>query len=487
MPFQHILSRFDSESLIDRFSSIGNSILLYTIWRLAINLEKSKFPKRATDDFSWNVHLSFYDLEKKKKSSLPITEISQYLTTYESLLLIGATDEVEFSFIEYIEKSDSTDEFLNIKIWKDDIRKETYDTMPLWEAGRDNADIICYISASYKLNLWITKTLIDSSILKWKDNKTTDPKIDFWTSKKQLEIVWWVLINGFETFWERKFEVKKKELPNNANIDLFSTLLYLSNNHYIKLYEYWRITYWANKIPTEFFIEILDTKGLKELLWIDQPISNPRKMENTEILQFLEKIENCKRLLSEWVLETRKEQDLIVEIRQFQYEKISDNEIFLLKVKKLKAHPQTIWSSHSSRWFSGSISPYILEWENLFVEYLWRGDLKEIANEVEIVKIDIKLWDTMNEVVFDSSTWRVWQNWIKICELTIGKAPYKFFKYLYENKWRVLNYDELKNEVNSWKMNTTSAKYCQKLKNWLDERIKKYIKPNGIWFIFDLE
>lgn len=263
--------------------------------------------------------------------------------------------------------------------------------------------------------------------------------------------------------WKEEFKIPFVTVGKNERVNL------------IRLMKYWEV---SGDIKVEDWI--WDDTGWN--------IKILRKEENSKIEYFLSAIENFKFLAREWVLETSKEQDLLREIREFQYEVIENNEIFLLKAKKLKAHPQTIWSSHSSRWFSNAVSPYILEWENIFREYFWKNNAKENSHEIEIAKIEnIKPWNNTNEVIFDSSTWRVWQNWVKICELTIGKAPYKFFKYLYENKWKVLNYDELKNEVNSWQMNTTSAKYCQKLKNWLDERIKKYIKPNGIWFIFDLE
>lgn len=132
MSYNHILRAFDSDSMIDRFSSMGSSILLYTIWRLYINLTKNNYSERADDAFSGNIHLSFFDIEEN--SSIPITQISQYLTIFESLLLIGAIDEIEFRLVEHVEQSDSTKEFLNIKISKDDIRKESYDTMLLWEA-----------------------------------------------------------------------------------------------------------------------------------------------------------------------------------------------------------------------------------------------------------------------------------------------------------------------------------------------------------------
>lgn len=482
----HILRKFDSDNLIDRFSSMGNSIMLYTVWQLSINLTKNKYPKRTEDASCGNLHLSFFDIEKKRKGDFPVTKISQYLTTFESLLLIGVIDDIEFSFIEHAEHNDSTNEFLNIKIWKDDIRKESYDTMPLWEAGRDNVDIICYIWASYKLNLWIAKKFIEVSILKWKNNKTTDSKIDFWTSKKQLEIVWQVLINWFETFGERKFEIKKVDLSNNTNVDLFSTLLYLSDKHCIKLYECWRSIHWSNKIPTEFFVEILDINELRVLLWVDQPIAYTEKIKNTEIIQFLEKIDNCKKLLSEWVLETKKEQDLITEIRAFQYETTTDNEIFLLKIKKLKAHPQSIWSSHRSRWFSSIISPYILEWEAVFLDYLHWGkllDKNNVTDWKEGVTVNIK---NDHSFVFDKKTWKVFLQGIMVDEIWIDTNGYRFIEYLYDNKGDICKYNNLKNHINPRKVSDTDSKYCQKIKGALHQSIKKLIKAKRVGFLLDI-
>lgn len=93
-------------------------------------------------------------------------------------------------------------------------------------------------------------------------------------------------------------------------------------------------------------------------------------MIEDNIYDFINEVTKLKDLASLWVLETRKEQDLIAKIRKYYYEEVIDDEIFLLKIKKLKAHPQTIWSSQSSRWYSGNVSKYLIEWQELFLEYI---------------------------------------------------------------------------------------------------------------------
>lgn len=228
------------------------------------------------------------------------------------------------------------------------------------------------------------------------------------------------------------------------------------------------------------------------LMVLDDPIYRIEMMTKdnieNEIDSFLQKIHVLKELTKKWVLETRKEQDLLTEIRNFQYDTIIDDEVILLKIQRLKAHPQTICSTPRNGGFSGGINQYILDWENIFMSYKWESDAKNnIVENIEQEVVKVKIWEISNELSIDPNTWKVFQGGKKICELTPNTAPYKFVKYLFEHRGELVRYDTLKKEVNDITMATSDAKYCQKIKNWLDERIKQHIKPRGIGFEFNQE
>lgn len=122
----------------------------------------------------------------------------------------------------------------------------------------------------------------------------------------------------------------------------------------------------------------------------EEPIYRIKMLDGikNQIDIFLDKIRHLHYLANEGVLETRKEQDLIAEIRNFPYETILDNEILLLKIKKLKAHPQTIWASHSSRGYSKAVNQYIQDWEWLFLEYSWEKDVTTKSSSQQQIKTD---------------------------------------------------------------------------------------------------
>lgn len=211
-------------------------------------------------------------------------------------------------------------------------------------------------------------------------------------------------------------------------------------------------------------------------------------VEQDAIDSFMEEINQLKLFASEWVLESSKQSDLISRMRSYRYEEITDDVIFLLKVKKLlQSSTQTIFTDRHG-WFANSIHQFVQDWDNLFREFKWKKEsgTKIIESEPEW-KIKIDIWELSNILRIDSNTWNVYLGKTKICELTPDTAPYKFVKYLFEHEGELVRYDALKKEVNDAVMATTDAKYCQKIKNSLDSRIKKHIKPKGVGFIFEQE
>jgi hypothetical protein len=228
------------------------------------------------------------------------------------------------------------------------------------------------------------------------------------------------------------------------------------------------------------------------LMVLDDPIYRIEMIKEnnikSEIDCFLEKIQVLKELAKEWVLETRKEQDLLTEIRNFQYNTIIGDEVILLKIQRLKAHPQTIWATPRNGGFSGGVNQYILDWENIFMSYKWKSDAKnQKVKNIDQENIQINIWEISNELRLEKATWKIFRWNLKICELSPDTTSFKFLEYLMGNKWSIVRYEDIKKNVNPLKMDTTDSDYCRKLKNSLDLSIRKHIKAKRIGFIFDPE
>lgn len=221
--------------------------------------------------------------------------------------------------------------------------------------------------------------------------------INQYVSKKQEEIIL------------RKFQTLKDEWLNMKNYVLKIRSLF-DNDELIDWLDL--LTWEEPNVPINPFMCLwsLQDRGKIQIIfgWIslfvwEEPIYRIKMLDGikNQIDIFLDKISHLHYLANEWVLETRKEQDLITEIRNFPYESIIDNEILLLKIKKIKSHPQTIWSSHSSRGYSKSVNQYILDWEWLFQEYRWKNDAPSISNRLQNKQYD---WWAIEDESFNKLT-----------------------------------------------------------------------------------
>jgi hypothetical protein len=204
---------------------------------------------------------------------------------------------------------------------------------------------------------------------------------------------------------------------------------------------------------------------------------------------FIEEINHLKFLASEWVLESSKQSDLITRMRSFKYQEITDNNIFLLKVKKLlQSSTQTIYTDRHG-WFSSVIHQFIQDWDNLFREFKWKKETDDdrIDENIREESAQIEIWELSNELRLEKSTWKIFRWNLKVYELNPDTASFKFLEYLMDNKWSILKYEDIKKHVNPQRMNTTDSEYCRKLKDSLDESIRKHIKAKRIGFMFDTE
>ena len=211
-------------------------------------------------------------------------------------------------------------------------------------------------------------------------------------------------------------------------------------------------------------------------------------IEHDAIDSFIEEIDHLRNFASEWVLESSKQSNLIARMRSYKYEEVTDDAIFLLKVKKLlQSSTQTIYTDRHG-WFSNTIHQFVQDLDNLFREFKWKKEsgTKIIESEPEW-KIKIDIWELSNELRLEKSTWKIFKWNLKICELSPDTASFKFLEYLMDNNWSIMKYEDIKMKVNPLKMNTTDSDYCRKLKDSLNESIRKYIKAKRIGFMFDPE
>ena len=149
---------------------------------------------------------------------------------------------------------------------------------------------------------------------------------------------------------------------------------------------------------------------------------------DNSINTFLNKINKLKEFEKEKCLKTKLEQELIVELRWFNYKDIISDEIILLKIEKLLSHPQTIWADR--RWFSISVSPYILDWEKLYNEIIWKN-----KNLYENTLINN--WKNINIQNVTNIELKERNNCIKISE----NIFYYYEEYLFKNTINNLDYN----------------------------------------------
>lgn len=274
---------------------------------------------------------------------------------------------------------------------------------------------------------------------------TSDLTFEIWMSGDILEEL---------AEWKDIFKIPYSKVGKKQRVNL------------IRLMKYWEV----NEIAI-----VDDWLGDDE--WWTIKILN--RTEKDAVDNFLFKINRLRGFLDEHILETRYEQELLAEMRWFDYTSISSDEIFLWKLKKLKATPQSIWSLSSTRWYSSKIADAILLWENVFLSY----------------KADQKLWKIVNEdstpkkqerFIFDRKTWKTYIDGTFISEVKISTTEYKFIELLSDKIWEVVSYEDLKKFINSWQVTDTDAKYCQKIKNGLHPKIKSMVKAKKTWYMLDL-
>ena len=87
---------------------------------------------------------------------------------------------------------------------------------------------------------------------------------------------------------------------------------------------------------------------------------------------------------------------------------------------------------------------------------------------------------------FDLLSWKVYYDWLLIEDLSIWTTKYKLLKILYQNRWIVCTYEDIKKFVTKSCTADTPPKYCQKVCDKLDDNIKKYIQAKWVGYILDI-
>ena len=252
-----------------------------------------------------------------------------------------------------------------------------------------NENIYYYPSITFnKINKNKLIDFINEYLNLWLDNNLKLKNKMFYKKEKQLELVVWYIKELLSEYSSKDLLINLEKLYNSTyvicaiwmwkiedyQVDVLITLIYLETKEVIKIKEF---RLW-NSFEDIYIIIDVDEEKIK--------LNNFEINENSKdtiIKDFLEKINKLKILEKEKCLKTRLEQDLIIELRNYNYKEIISDEIVLLKIEKLLSHPQTIWADR--RWFSNLISPYILEWETLYNEIIWSKD-ENIINEPEETK-----------------------------------------------------------------------------------------------------
>ncbi len=209
------------------------------------------------------------------------------------------------------------------------------------------------------------------------------------------------------------------------------------------------------------------------------------------IQDFLNSIANLRTYLDENILETRMEQELLAKMRWFDYTSLSSDAIFLWKIKRVKATPQSIWSLSSTRWYSTNISEAILEWEKIFLTFNWpKMTLDEIqVNEVTEKWILPQAPQNLKNVFLEKHTWFFFLNNEKISHQTPWNQEFIFLSYLCDHSPEWKTHKDIVNFVreNTRSINEKSdpkkaiksdaSALCTTWKLRLNEDIQKYIHP----------
>ncbi len=220
------------------------------------------------------------------------------------------------------------------------------------------------------------------------------------------------------------------------------------------------------------------------------------RTEKNAVDGFLFKINRLRGFLDEQILETRYEQELLAEMRWFDFTSVFTDEIFLWKIKKLKATPQGIWSAKSTRWYSTEIANAIIEWENVFKYYVSTHEHDHTQKKEETITGDpiLPTHNPVPGIVLNKENWFLTINGKKKWWVSEETQPFYFLECLVSNPEVSVSHDDIikyikeKRGTISGKVSSESEKssYCSNLKNDLPEKIKSFISGKNHKYKFTM-
>lgn len=114
-------------------------------------------------------------------------------------------------------------------------------------------------------------------------------------------------------------------------------------------------------------------------------------------------------------------------------------------------------------------------------------------NELQIFTLLLIYWkglfNKINErnnenINFNTQNWEVYQNWNLLWVITLNTMEYKFFNYLYKNKWIAKTHQEIFDEIKKDRTEKLINNYLTDVKRRLPEEIRVIIKaPKGQYLL----
>lgn len=141
------------------------------------------------------------------------------------------------------------------------------------------------------------------------------------------------------------------------------------------------------KLDNEDYIEFTPTWW--DFIRLKKDITDSTIIHHNDFKKFFKQIHTLRKYLEEDILEQSMQADFIREIRQINYEDFIDDEITILKIKKLLDENKTIWTSSRQK-YSSWISNIILTWEEILKGYL--SENKDWKKTETL----IRLWENIN-------------------------------------------------------------------------------------------
>lgn len=227
------------------------------------------------------------------------------------------------------------------------------------------------------------------------------------------------------------------------------------------------------------------TNKEKELLYNE--IDKQSKFENMFELReqvdvSIDELEEWKHMLWKIVKQINSEWKIL--ISDFDYFKdICDNHKYLYRKNRVidsYDYTEEFWTPLDEIVNSAIINSILSDYsETLYnleqIISLWKTNEDNTFYYLDISNKEEK--ENIEWISFNENNWDIFKNWEKIWNISPSLQEYKFFKYLYENKWKLKTYEDIFKEFKEWKTEKTESEYLRDIKNRIKQKeVKSLIK-----------